>query len=166
MVMMLGCAAGCVTTQQQRGETARREREIESLKADLYRLREQTGSASSGYEQIFADIARLRAERADGDKELAARLDELELQVRRQDAAIEAMRQQIVTELSQKMSTIIRSQKPARGAEYGREHEVKPGQTLSEIATAYGVSLPALVKANGLKDANSIRVGQKLFIPE
>ncbi len=76
------------------------------------------------------------------------------------------MHKQIVTELSRKMATLMKSQAPTRGSEYGREHMVKPGETLSEIASAYGVTVNALVRANDLKNANSIRVDQKIFIPE
>jgi LysM repeat protein len=166
LIVMVIATGGCITTQQQRLAEARRQREFDALKADLYRVKEQTGSASSGYEQIYADIARLRREQSDGDKELADRLDTLELRVRKQDAALDAMHKQIVAELSKKMAALIKGQKPSPGTEYGREHRVKQGETLSEIASAYGVTVTAVVRANGLKDANSIRVGQKLFIPE
>lgn len=43
-------------------------------------------------------------------------------------------------------------------------HVVVSGDTLSEIAEAYGVSLSALVRHNAMSSA-SIRVGQKLLIP-
>ncbi len=162
MIMVMG--AGCVTTQQKRSEQARRARDMDALKADVYRLKEQTGSSASGYEQVYADIERARREQADGDKELADRLDQLELRLRKQEAALDAVHKQIVAELSRKMATLMKSQAPV--AEYGREHVVKSGETLSEIAAAYGVTVKALVRANGLKDANSIRVGQKVFIPE
>ena len=76
------------------------------------------------------------------------------------------MHKQIVAELSRKMATVMKSHAPSAGSEYGREHVVRPGETLSEIASAYGVTLNALVRANGLKNANAIRVGQKIFIPE
>ena len=46
------------------------------------------------------------------------------------------------------------------------EHTVQSGETLSEIASAYGVRMNALIEANGLKDPDSIRVGQTLFIPD
>jgi septal ring factor EnvC (AmiA/AmiB activator) len=52
---------------------------------------------------------------------------------------------------------------PVRGN--GREHIVESGHTLSEIARAYKTTVPAIKRANNLK-SDSIRVGQKLFIPE
>lgn len=44
-------------------------------------------------------------------------------------------------------------------------HRVRRGETLSRIAAKYGVSTRALQRANGLRSANQIRVGQRLKIP-
>ena len=46
-----------------------------------------------------------------------------------------------------------------------KTHKVRFGETLGEIVAKHGVSVAALVKANGLKNANVIRVGQVLDIP-
>lgn len=53
----------------------------------------------------------------------------------------------------------------AAPAASGSSHRVKPGETLSEIARYYGVTINALKAANGLSDANYIYVGQRLYIP-
>ena len=42
---------------------------------------------------------------------------------------------------------------------------VKRGDTLSAIASRFGVGLAALKKANGIRNANHIYVGQRLAIP-
>ncbi len=42
---------------------------------------------------------------------------------------------------------------------------VASGQTLSQIASKYGVSVDALMNENNIKDANSIKAGQKITIP-
>jgi len=42
---------------------------------------------------------------------------------------------------------------------------VKPGDTLSQIAVDFGVSLDAISRANGIDDPSSIYVGQKFDIP-
>ncbi len=47
----------------------------------------------------------------------------------------------------------------------GSYHKVKPGETLSHIARRYGVTVNALVAANGLKSANYVYVGQHIYIP-
>ncbi len=50
-------------------------------------------------------------------------------------------------------------------AQQARTIVVGNGQTLSEIADAYGVSTRALVQANSLPSAHRIRAGQRLTIP-
>lgn len=50
-------------------------------------------------------------------------------------------------------------------AEHSGTHRVRRGETLSTIARRYGVSTRALQRANGLRSANRIRVGQRLRVP-
>ena len=45
-------------------------------------------------------------------------------------------------------------------------HVVQAGETLGVLAKRYGVSVTALVEANGLAKPDFIRVGQKLVIPD
>jgi LysM repeat protein len=47
----------------------------------------------------------------------------------------------------------------------GERHVVKSGESLSEIATQYGVSIEAIMATNSLDDPNTIVVGQELLIP-
>lgn len=44
-------------------------------------------------------------------------------------------------------------------------HTVRPGDTLSSVASRYGVSLAALQKANGSVDPNRLKIGQMLTLP-
>lgn len=44
-------------------------------------------------------------------------------------------------------------------------HVVQPGETLSEIARMYGTTANAIVEANDLGDADTLREGQLLVIP-
>jgi LysM repeat protein len=46
-----------------------------------------------------------------------------------------------------------------------RTHVVQPGETLSQIAGRYGVTMSALQATNAIGDADSIYVGQRLTIP-
>lgn len=46
-----------------------------------------------------------------------------------------------------------------------RIHVVQAGETLSEIASMYGVTVEEMVQANGLDNPNAISVGQALVIP-
>ena len=43
---------------------------------------------------------------------------------------------------------------------------IKPGDTLSEIADQFDISMNALKRANRLSSTNKIRVGQVLQIPD
>jgi len=47
----------------------------------------------------------------------------------------------------------------------GIVHVVQPGENLFRISLRYGVSMDAIVQANGLASANSVYVGQSLIIP-
>lgn len=44
-------------------------------------------------------------------------------------------------------------------------HVVQAGEVLGEIANRYGVSVSAIVQVNNLQDADYLRIGQKLVIP-
>ena len=44
-------------------------------------------------------------------------------------------------------------------------HIVQRGETLSEIAKQYGVSLDALIATNDIADPHLIKIGQELIIP-
>ena len=46
------------------------------------------------------------------------------------------------------------------------QYTVRTGETLTTIATRFGISVQALMEKNQITDANSIREGQKLAIPE
>jgi LysM repeat protein len=61
---------------------------------------------------------------------------------------------------------------PVRAAPPGRDqrqeqnvHTVQPGENLFRIALRYGTTIDALMAANGLTDARTIVVGQRLVIP-
>lgn len=47
----------------------------------------------------------------------------------------------------------------------GQIYVVQAGDTLSEIALRFGVTVEALIDANNLQDPNLIQVGQEIFIP-
>ena len=42
---------------------------------------------------------------------------------------------------------------------------VKPGDTLSDIAARYGISVGALMRMNGIRNADHVEVGQRLQVP-
>ena len=80
-------------------------------------------------------------------------------------------REEIVNSLSRRMEKAIRRYCAGRAggrtlSGEGYEHVVQPGETLSEIAKAYGVTGRAMVEANDIPDPDRLQVGQRLFIPQ
>lgn len=116
-----------------------------------------------------ADIAAARADLDAARQETAAvRQGLLELQRPMQEIADRlAGVQSQVQELSKRQEPA-RKAAPARSGPGGggEQHTVRAGETLTAIAARYGVSVRALLDRNGLADADSIREGQKLAIPE
>jgi len=163
-------AAGCTTIHTQR------RLELEQTAGEVYRLRdeiERLNERVSGIDALQQDLSRQFQEGRSSDREeirrLQDRVAELERQLRDLDAKRSADRDQIIGQLSARIADLIRAQSktttpPAR-VERGYEHVVQPGETLSAIAAAYGVRPKAIIEANNLKNPNSLRVGQKLFIP-
>ncbi len=105
---------------------------------------------------LAARIAAL--ERGSGDSGLASKD---EVAAPRSDlAAVRSaqgrLRDEIVEDLSARISAIAKRQEQARAA----------GQTLSAIALAYKVSVKAIMQANNITDPTKLRVGQTLFIPD
>jgi LysM repeat protein len=54
---------------------------------------------------------------------------------------------------------------PAAGPDRARSHTVYAGQRLGSIAKRYNVTIDALCHANGIRERDPIRPGQKLVIP-
>ena len=50
-------------------------------------------------------------------------------------------------------------------ASAAQSHQIQPGDTLSEIAEIYGVSVNTLARYNGIADPNSIFIGEDIAIP-
>ena len=50
-------------------------------------------------------------------------------------------------------------------ADQGSTHVVRAGETLNSIAAQHGVSAAALASANGIRNPNLIKIGQRLVIP-
>lgn len=55
---------------------------------------------------------------------------------------------------------------PEENTDGQETYVVQPGDTLAEIAAAFGVTLDALVEANNIENIDVIEVGQVLIIPQ
>jgi chromosome segregation ATPase len=111
-------------------------RGLSAARADLEATRQETAAVRQG----LLELQRPMQEFADQLASVQTQLQELG---RRQEAQRKAA--------------------PARG---GATHTVRAGETLTAIAARYGVSVKALLDKNQLSDADSLREGQKLAIPE
>jgi len=142
------------------------------MEADVGCLKEQV----QGLEQSRLDTEQ-RLRRLESAPAGVANPDEriraLEQKVKDLDVARETDRQAVIDELSRKMAAILNVQSPvpdtrtaAASAEEGKGHVVQTGETLSGLAARYHVKASDILKANNIKNPNSIKVGQKLIIPE
>lgn len=175
-IVALGLASGCQTTgwDEQRAGDERLASEVAELRIALERMEHRLADLSGEQDDLGADVAdlgrSLREQRASHDNAISS----LSSKIEEQDRARRALRQELTDDLSSRMEEVIRTQVRAAGgsqgrgsrAEVGYEHEVQPGETLSEIARAYGVTSQDILQANDLRNPDVLRVGQVLFIPE
>ena len=151
---------------------------------EVQRLSSQFDQMQSGMESLSARIGRLEGSNATGDlrAELSALRSDLNELKRRQ----EAMRGEIVAEISRKMADLIAKTRPAppppapRASSASREreapaaatgptgpyfeHTIEPGETLSYIAKECNTTVQKIKLYNNMKDDN-LRVGRVLKIP-
>ncbi len=64
-----------------------------------------------------------------------------------------------------KIPTVIPSETPTNNSSSNNSHTVSSGETLSEIASRYGLTYQELADYNNIADPNYIEVGQKIKIP-
>ena len=158
---------GCATLDQYRSNMAREQTEADQDRLEFERMRESLSEMKAERQSLYAELEQLRRKQDQDVGALRQDIEGLRKMIQASDASSEQMRKDMVDQLSKRMAAIV-SQPPASGraTEQGYEHVVQPGETLSQIAAAYHVKPDAIVRANSLKSANTIRVGQKLFIPE
>ena len=156
---------------------------------EVQRLSSQFDQMQSGMESLASRMNRLEGTNASGDlrAEIGALRSELNELKRRQDA----MRGEIVAEISKKMADLMAKNRPAppppppagsRGGGRGSrnssaaeatasgptgpyfEHTIEPGETLSYIAKECNTTVQKIKQYNNMKGDN-LRVGQVLKIP-
>lgn len=178
--LLLLTASGCVTYQDQRTRQAVQEREdILLVREDIRRLAGRIEGLELELERLHREVANQRAEQARLSDTHAqgtdTRLSALERRIQEVDRARESDKKEIVERLSKTIEQLMRSQQQtgrqsaqARTTHsgFGYEHVVGAGETLSHIATAYGVTTRVIIDANNLQNPDRLQVGQKLFIPE
>lgn len=182
-------AAACAAAALAQDD-ARSAYQMRQAVQEVQRLSSQFDQMQNGMESLTARMRKLEGANASGDlrAEIGALRSELNELKRRQ----EAMRGEIVAEISKKMADLIAKNRPApppppppastRGGKGSHaaapqpeaapsgptgpyfEHIVEPGETLSYIAKECNTTVHKIKQYSGLK-SDVLRVGQKLLIP-
>ena len=162
--------AGCRTTSRQ---TKAEQREVWEG-----RISQQVLDLEDRIVELNTDLATHQRKRT----ALDSRISSLGSAAERQQAQIEELRSLIkanqdaadkkitiiLEEIAKENEILLSKIRASQGGSHiqGYEHVVRSGETLSVIARQYGVTVQAIVEANELADPNTLRTGQKLFIPQ
>jgi outer membrane murein-binding lipoprotein Lpp len=177
LVVAVLAMSGCETlVVDDRSEAVREQTAVDNLRNDVESLRHRMDAMETANQNLFQEIDTLRRS-SGGDRAMEDKLVALERDLRAVQAAQQRMKQDVIDDLAPRIANLYKGPSStgasstrgggtASGVEKGYEHVVQPGQSLSQIASAYKVTVDAILKANNLKDPNAIRSGQKLFIPE
>ncbi len=160
LLLLSGCET-LQTPQQRREASARQNMAARHAEERNLRMQGKIESGEMANAQLTQQMQQLRSEVRSCNSQIAqlnGKMNSLEAKQAREMQELIRRVEKLLTK-----SVARRSSPPSRGA--GREHVVKPGHTLSAIASAYGTTVKSIKQANNLK-SDTIRVGQKLFIPE
>ena len=177
---------GVMAASAQDVASARAAYQQQQAVLEVQRLAQQFDQLAANHESLVGRLAHLEEGSAVGD--LRAEIASLKAQIADLRREQETMRREIVADLAKRIAALPRPapapQAPAPSATRGPrrpaanppppqpeytgsyyEHEVKPGQTLSEISKGFDVPIQKILQANpGLKP-NTLRVGQKIRVP-
>lgn len=172
--LLMGWGSGCASLTGPHPDDVRRDANFQMMAQRLNELQEQVQALQLENQTLVREMELLRSASRGAGATVQSRVDALEAQVQALQKARVEDRQAIVDDISRKVQGLLAttagrsaasSSSRASTSDSGYEHVVKSGETLSEIARAYGASTASLRQANRLK-GDMIRVGQKLFIPE
>ena len=143
------------TTQYVQGELAQARERNAQLEQDQAILNRQVQQLSSTVDEQNQRMGKLQSE-----------ISELQAAIRQLNEAREADRKAIVDQISKTVARLVNESRPRTPpATSGKIHVVEQGHTLSGIASAFGVTVDAIKRANNLR-SDVIRVGQELIIPD
>ena len=190
-VLAIAGLAGCATVDSETRQATQEREDIRIMQEQNTRVTGRIEGLELETQKLRADIDALRASQARSSsassdlQALRAELGDFDRRIRSMEAAREKDKQELVDVLSKKIAQIVGGGAPVetsgrkksggsktssgggtKASNGGGEYVVKSGDSLSAIASANGVTVSALMEANGIKKANQIRVGQKLVIPK
>ncbi len=166
---------GCVTSYHDTAATeqARLRTEVSYLNQNLAQMENRLDAVQEEQEQLLRELNRLRETvQRDHQAEQRRLRNDMEQRFAEFEQQREAERNYIIEQVTQRIAAHLEQAAPrtpagaAARTEHGRYHEVRPGETLSEIAAAYNVRANVIVQANDLENPDRLRIGQRLFIPD
>ena len=187
--IMTGCVAGmaalmsgCTTVQGWFDGTifeskpdpavARVQTTTQQMSLEFRQLTEQMNEIRRNQQEQDTRLNQMAAQLASGGR-TQSEITALQRDIQMLRADRETLKREITSDLAARIEKVAQAQRastpsPASSAKprTGYEHKVEKGQTLSEIARGYGKSMDSIMKANNIKDASSLRIGQVLFIPD
>jgi len=175
LLVLLPLTSGCVTYGEAEARQAARQREdILLLQEDIRRLEGRLEGLEMQQESLRGELALLHDNQSrqveEQTQSLRRTVQSLEKRMSGLEAARDKDKQEIIDRLSERIGQLMKKSGPARTrpatSGYGYEHVVQPGETLSEIAGAYGVTTRVIIEANQIENPDHLRVGQTLFIPD
>ena len=140
-----------------------------NVRRELEASQARVAAATKETELRQGELAELRNEK----KELEAQLASLTEASAAQAATIGQLRVKLEganeTIAAQRVKTVpdrktSHSESTRSDTKFARTYLVRPGDTLTSIATSKGITVSALMKWNGLSDANTIVAGQRLLL--
>ncbi len=172
--------AGCVTTPEPQGPPPASQADVGYLREELRRMQARLDASDAEVGRLQGDLMSTRSSQpgyasASQVQSMQTQLDDLQRQIRALDAARVQDKKEIYDDISKKVASLIRTPAPPSGggtrpsrsgSQSGINHVVQSGESLSRIASAYGVKMSVIVDANSLKSPDSIYAGQTLFIPD
>ena len=140
--------------------------------AEMQRVTGQVDVLQNNFEDLHRRVSNI--ERGNGTQDLKQEIEALKASIAELRRQLQSQRDEIVRDLTGRIKTIQAAQTPPapppttkKKVVVGphREYEVKPGDTLSLIAEAFGTTVPKIKEMNGLKN-DMLRVGQKIMVPQ
>ena len=168
-MMMAVCLASCAVAFGQGKDDFMRQQAY----AEMQRVTGQVDVLQSNLSELQTRVGRL--EGGGDSKGIRQEIDALKAAVADIRRQLQVQRGEIVKDLTGRISQMQKQQaamapKPVEKKEKvvlgpHKEYTVQPGDTLSMISEAFGVSIAKIKEMNNLKNDN-LRVGQKLNLPK
>lgn len=157
-----GCETTSAQTREQRDQQWRDD--VADQIADLNHSVETVRSQQAALERRLGGLETSFRSVAESQRSLSSLRGDLATLKAAMDSKIAL----IVDEVARENERLLAKMKTGQKATYaqGYEHTVQSGETLSDIARQYKTTVKAILEANQLANANSLRAGQTLFIPQ